>query len=51
MARNRPFAKKMRLLKAKKENRRVPAWVMMRTNRHFMRHPKQRHWRRTNLDK
>lgn len=51
MARNKPHAKKRRLQKATKQNRRVPAWVMMRTNRRFLRHPKQRHWRRDSLDK
>ncbi|HUS56716.1 MAG TPA: 50S ribosomal protein L39e [Thermoplasmata archaeon] len=49
MARYKPFPKKLRLLKATKSNRRVPAWVMMRTNRAFVRHPKRRHWRRNTL--
>lgn len=49
MARNKPFPKKLRLLSATKSNRRVPAWVMMRTNRAFVRHPKRRHWRRNKL--
>ncbi|SVB51046.1 uncharacterized protein METZ01_LOCUS203900, partial [marine metagenome] len=30
MARNKPFAKKLRLLKVTKQNRRVPVWVMLR---------------------
>ncbi|MEW6069070.1 MAG: 50S ribosomal protein L39e [Candidatus Thermoplasmatota archaeon] len=51
MARNKPVAKKIRLLKAEKQNRRVPAWVMMRTARRFTRHPKQRSWRITSLKK
>ncbi|MDI6708512.1 MAG: 50S ribosomal protein L39e [Candidatus Thermoplasmatota archaeon] len=51
MARNKPVAKKLRLLKAEKQNRRVPAWVMMKTARRFTRHPKQRSWRRTSLKK
>lgn len=51
MARNKPTAKKKRLMKATKSNRRVPAWVMQRTNRRFLRHPKRRHWRRTRLKK
>ena len=33
MARNKPHAKKKRLLKAGKQNRRVPVWVMMKTSR------------------
>ncbi|MDH4123543.1 MAG: 50S ribosomal protein L39e [Thermoplasmata archaeon] len=49
MARNKPFARKLRLTRATKSNRRVPAWVMIRTNRNFLRHPKRRHWRRNRL--
>lgn len=49
MARNKPMAKKLRLNKATKGNRRVPAWVIQRTNRRFMRHPKQRQWRKDRL--
>src|SRR3989339_430799 len=39
----------VRLMRATKSNRRVPAWVMMRTTRTFLRHPKRRQWRRTKL--
>ena len=49
MARNKPPAKKGRLLAAVKSNRRVPAWVMQRTSRRFTRHPKRRSWRRQKL--
>jgi len=49
MSRHKPHARKLRLLAALKSNRRVPAWVMQRTNRNFLRHPKRRHWRRTKL--
>lgn len=42
-------ARKRRLMAAVKSNRRVPAWVMVRTARRFTRHPKQRNWRRTRL--
>jgi large subunit ribosomal protein L39e len=49
MARFKPHARKLRLLAAEKSNRRVPAWVMQRTNRAFTRHPKRRNWRRTKL--
>ena len=49
MARNKPLAKKKRLIKATKSNRRVPAWIIMRTSRRFLRHPKRRQWRRSNL--
>ena len=36
---------KERLNKKVKQNRRVPAWVMLRTNRQFLRHTKRRSWR------
>ena len=49
MASNKHYAKKKRLLKAGKSNKRVPPWIMMRTNRHFTRHPKRYHWRRSKL--
>ena len=49
MARNKPTGKKIRLMKATKGNRRVPSWVMMRTNRRFVRHPKRHMWRRSKL--
>ncbi|MDF2954724.1 50S ribosomal protein L39e [Candidatus Alkanophaga liquidiphilum] len=41
--------KKLKLAKALKQNRRVPAWVILRTSREVMTHPKRRHWRRTKL--
>ncbi|MGE4275056.1 MAG: 50S ribosomal protein L39e [Candidatus Methanomethylophilaceae archaeon] len=50
MTSNKPPAMKTRLNKATKQNRRVPAWVMIRTNRKFLRHPKRRSWRTGNLD-
>ncbi|MDY7081315.1 MAG: 50S ribosomal protein L39e [Halobacteria archaeon] len=43
-------AKKKRLAKAENQNSRVPAWVMMKTNREVVRHPKRRNWRRSDLD-
>jgi len=49
MARNKPFAKKLRLQRAVKSNRRVPGWVMQRTKRRFVRHPKRRNWRTNKL--
>ena len=49
MATNKPAAMKIRLRRAGKSNRRVPAWVMMRTNRNVLRHPKRRNWRHSNL--
>ncbi|MDJ1420907.1 MAG: 50S ribosomal protein L39e [Candidatus Methanoperedens sp.] len=42
--------KKKRLAKAQNQNQRVPAWVIVKTNRHVMTHPKRRNWRRSTLD-
>jgi len=49
MARNKPAAKKVRLLRKMKQNRRVPAWVIQRTSRRFTTHPKRRSWRRQQI--
>ncbi|MHC1610008.1 MAG: 50S ribosomal protein L39e [Candidatus Methanospirareceae archaeon] len=43
------IGRKIRLVKANKQNRRVPAWIMVKTNRSVRTHPKRRHWRRTKL--
>ncbi len=51
MARVKPFAKKIRLMRVTRRNRRVPAWVMMRTARRFTFHPKRHQWRRSKLQK
>lgn len=51
MSRNKPLGKKIRLCKETKRNRRVPAWVMMRTARKFSTHPKRHNWRRNKLKK
>lgn len=45
------LGKKLRLAAAAKSNRRVPAWIMQRTNRRFNNHPKRYHWRRAHLEK
>jgi len=49
MARNKPAAKKIRLLHKVKQNRRAPAWGMERTRRRFTRQPKKRTWRKNKL--
>jgi len=49
MTRNKAPAMKGRLSKATNQNRRVPAWVMIRTNRNFLRHPQRRSWRVSRL--
>ncbi|MAZ23632.1 MAG: 50S ribosomal protein L39e [Candidatus Thermoplasmatota archaeon] len=51
MARNKPYAKKRRLMKVTKQNRRVPVWVMLRTNRKVNTHPKRHMWRRSKLQR
>ena len=43
-------AKKKRLAKKERQNTRVPAWVMMKTNMEVTRNPKRRNWRRSDLD-
>lgn len=43
-------SKKKRLAKLERQNSRVPAWVMMKTDREVMRNPKQRNWRRSDTD-
>ena len=43
--------KKKMLAKATKSNRRVPLWVMIKTNRKVSTNPKQRHWKRSLLSK
>ena len=49
MARNKPAAKKRRLVKAEKQNSAVPAWVIAKTRGQVRTHPKRRHWRRGRL--
>ena len=43
-------SKKKRLAKLNNQNTRVPAWVIMRTNREVIRNPKRRSWRRSDTD-
>lgn len=43
-------AKKKRLAKLDRQNSRVPAWVIMKTDRNTVRNPKRRHWRRSDTD-
>ncbi len=49
MARNKPLGLKIRLMKAVKSNRRVPGWVMVKTDRRVTQNYKRRSWRRSNL--
>ncbi len=41
--------RKVRLAKACGQNRRVPQWVMVRTKRSVVSHPKRRNWRKSTL--
>ncbi len=43
-------SQKKRLAKRERQNSRVPAWVIMKTNRDVQRNPKRRSTRRQNLD-
>lgn len=49
MARAKIFPKKLRLAKAGKESKPVPAWVIAKTKGKVRRTPKQRHWRKTKI--
>ena len=46
MSRNKPLAKKLRMAKANKQNRRIPIWAYAKTNRKLRYRPKPRHWNR-----
>ena len=43
-------AKKKRLAKLERQNSRVPAWVILKTDRGTMQNPKRRQWRRSDTD-
>jgi len=43
-------AKKKRLAKLERQNGRVPAWVIMKTDQDVMQNPKRRNWRRSDTD-
>jgi large subunit ribosomal protein L39e len=43
-------AKKKRLAKLERQNSRVPAWVMLKTDMEVSRNPKRRQWRRSDTD-
>lgn len=51
MARVKRPAKKLRLAKALNQNRRVPIWVIVKTNRKVRTHPKRHSWKITKLKK
>jgi len=41
--------KEERLAKHQNQNQRLPAWVIVKTRRNVMTHPKRRNWRRSTL--
>lgn len=49
MARNKPGAKKRRLIKANRQGQPVPVWVSAKTGRKVRTSPKRRNWRRSKL--
>jgi len=49
LARNKPTARKRRLIKASKRAKTVPTWVIAKTLGHVRSSPKRRHWRRSKL--
>ncbi|MEE8571478.1 50S ribosomal protein L39e [Candidatus Bathyarchaeota archaeon] len=49
MARNKPTAKKKRLIKAGIRSQPVPTWVVAKTRGHVRVNPKRRNWRRNKL--
>ena len=51
MSKIKPTAKNARLMKAGKQTPRVPVWVMLKTNRKTVSHPKRHHWRRSKLQR
>ncbi|MHA1265137.1 MAG: 50S ribosomal protein L39e [Candidatus Helarchaeota archaeon] len=45
MARVKPLGKKLRLGRANKQNRSIPAWIIVKTQGRVRTHPKRRQWR------
>jgi large subunit ribosomal protein L39e len=49
LARVKDTSKKNRLVKAGKQSKSVPTWVIVRTNRNVRSNPKRRSWRQRKL--
>ncbi|MEM3555691.1 MAG: 50S ribosomal protein L39e [Candidatus Micrarchaeia archaeon] len=49
MGRNKSYKKKIALASALKKNRRVPLFVVAKTNRRVRTNPRSRNWRRKKL--
>ncbi|MHA1792464.1 MAG: 50S ribosomal protein L39e [Promethearchaeota archaeon] len=45
----KPHAKKLRMCKRIKQNKPLPTWVVVKTNRKVRQSPKQRRWRQTKM--
>lgn len=50
MAARKNTSRKIRLLKKVRQNRPVPAWVIIRTHRQVRTNPKRRSWRRSDVN-
>jgi len=50
LAARKNTSRKKRLIKRTRQNRPVPAWVIIRTHRHVRTNPKRRLWRRTDVN-
>lgn len=50
MAARKNTSRKRRLIKKVKQNRPVPAWVIIRTHRHVRTNPKRRAWRKSDVN-
>jgi large subunit ribosomal protein L39e len=49
MARNKQLGKKLRLGRANKQNRSIPAWIIVKTRGRVRTHPKRRRWRNQSI--
>gem|GEM_PF-76671 len=49
LAKNKPTAKKRRLIRASRKAKAVPTWVIAKTLGRVRSSPKRRHWRRSKL--
>jgi large subunit ribosomal protein L39e len=50
MAARKNTSRKKRLMKRTRQNRPVPTWVVIRTNRKIRTNPKRRLWRRSDVN-
>jgi len=49
VARNKPTAKKRRLIKAGRQKKPIPTWIVAKTMRQVRPNPKRRPWRQRKL--